>query len=311
MSEKLTQSTNEQNEGGTYESMADIESVKSLQDKQEIGYMDVSAERKLEIDQSVENNFGHICAKAGRSLDMLMIEAISSGADVETRKWITALRNKYQEMVSNGRDSLANGDYEVLLDEEGLENLRLSSERDIASVKSVVERQKTLDEARKEQERKSQETREVNAMADVQEAIKSTDDKLDSSEKITSKPTEQNLEESSEDDTEGSENKLGYFDRRNKQDALKVYSSIDRLIDSAIKAGHLSDEQRSRLEASAKSNRDAYDRLISGDYVPKRDSIKNSERFLEEIKDIIIIDKNNYGEPLSKDEQKRLKKIKK
>lgn len=288
-----------------------LESKKSLtQDNEKIGYMDVSAERKIQIDESVANNFGRVCDKTRKKLDMLMIDAISSGADVDTRIWLTALKSKYQDMVSEGRNALARGDYDVLLDEKGLENLERIAQQDVAAAEAVVKRQQTLDEARKDQESKEKELREKSAMASVKTALESSEETVENKVEQIDIPKNDKVEQGTEED-EPTRDKLGFFERRNKQDAVRVYGAVDNLIERASKAEHLSEEQRARLEASAKSYRDAYDRILSGDYIPKRESIKNSEDFLEELKDIIIVDKKSFGEPLSKDEQKRYKKLKK
>lgn len=309
MSETLTHTSLEADQENT--SGESYETPTESQDKK-IGYSDLSASEQLRVQDSIDNNLGSICKEASTALQSLWIEASVAKADEDTQAYLYGLQESYRKKYYDSLNELAAGE-NVLLDEKGLEELRKKMESDLDTAKRIVEKRQSIHQAEAEEELRLKEHKERSSREQAERALKEQEAEQD--KQILNSLKKQTEKEDSEATAE--QPKLGFFEKRrveqSKRDAMRVFSDVYQLDSQGYieRSDDLTDDQRKRLKEEVKRYVDMLDQVMSGETVPGKSTIERAEQLREKLLDIGVKVKKDYGEVLTKDEQKRLKKLKK
>lgn len=123
-------------------------------------------------------------------------------------------------------------------------------------------------------------------------------------------PQEQPLPRPGSESAEAPAKKLGLFERRRMDGSKKLMNQLANAASELSSSPHLTEQERAHYKETAKRYSDAVTGLVMGSRGPlSRAELKGNGGNLQKIQDKILITKEKSGAGLTKDEKKRLKKL--
>lgn len=302
----------EQPDGIEQQEVAEV--TEATQQKEALKYADASEERKLEIDQSVDPQVTEL-ADAVRAFNQLSMDT-GHLRDQDLSARIYALHEKYKGMIMGIKNEVANGQgADAALAEYG--DITSQIESDIRAIQALAEQSQNGYAAQQAERAQLRDAQMGGARTEINQIYQTQDSEsvntIDTAPIATPlQPVEPGVPAAAKQEVaEKAEVKLRRGETRLRTEGYGVYSKIDALLKDLKADGYINDEQAKELTLRGSGYLESQQRLeADAGFVPNKKNVKSAGEFLQKLQDISILERSKDNVPLSRDEQKRLKKIK-